>query len=191
MQTVIDLLSRRNVVNAIGACALALFASAASVCAAAPAAFEQYSVLAALTLNFARFTQWPDSAFADAGNALNVCLVGDNVLLQSFESIDGKNVGNRSIKIVNSERLRNLNQCQILFISELPNNVLLQVFLDTKTLPVLTMGEDTDFAANGGMVAMVNVDGKIQLHINLAAVKASGLTISSNLLRLAKIVGDR
>ncbi len=146
-------------------------------------------MLAALTLNFARFTQWPEDAATDS-SALNVCLVGDNVLLQSFDSIDGKNVGNRSIKIVNSERLRNLNQCQILFIGELPNNVLLQVFLDTKNHPVLTMGEDEDFVESGGMVAMVNVDGKIQLHVNLAAVKASRLNISSNLLRLAKIVGD-
>ncbi|WP_186289602.1 YfiR family protein [Methylomonas sp. HW2-6] len=177
-------------VNVFRAGTFAAFAAAASVCAAAPAALEQYTVLAALTLNFARFTQWPEGAKTDA-NVLNVCLVGDNVLLQSFDSIDGKNVGDRAIKIVNSERLRNLNQCQILFIGELPNNVLLQVFLDTKNHPVLTMGEDEGFVENGGMVAMVNVDGKIQLHVNLAAVKASGLNISSNLLRLAKIVGDR
>lgn len=177
--------------NAIRVCRLALLASAASVCSAAPAVLEQYSVFAALTLNFARFTQWPVNAFADSSSGLNVCLAGDNVLLQSFESIDGKSVGNRLINIVNSERLRNLNQCQILFIGELPNNVLLQVFLDIKNQPVLTIGEDADFVASGGMVAMVNVDGKIQLHVNLAAVKASDLNISSNLLRLAKIVGDR
>lgn len=176
--------------NAIKIYLLALMLMSSSPSSAAPVALEQYTVLAALTLNFARFTQWPEQAFVNSGNNLQVCLVGDNVLLQSFDSISGKAVGDRVIKIINSDKLRNLNQCHILFLSELPNIVLSQVFLDTRQYPVLTIGEEGDFIGSGGMVAMVNTDGKIQLHINLSLVKSSGLTISSSLLRLAKIVGD-
>ncbi|MCQ8115878.1 YfiR family protein [Methylomonas rosea] len=176
--------------NAIKIYLLALMLMSSNASSAAPLALEQYTVLAALTLNFARFTQWPEQAFVNSGNNLQVCLVGDNVLLQSFDSISGKAVGDRVIKIINSDKLRNLNQCHILFLSELPNIVLSQVFLDTRQYPVLTIGEEADFIGSGGMVAMVNTDGKIQLHINLSLVKSSGLTISSSLLRLAKIVGD-
>ncbi|CAD6875627.1 YfiR family protein [Methylomonas fluvii] len=176
--------------NAIRTCLLVVILISSSASSAAPLALEQYTVLVALTLNFAHFTQWPEQAFANSGNNLQVCLVGDNALLQSFDSISGKAVGNRVIKIINTDKLRNLNQCHILFLSELSNSVLSQVFLDTKQYPVLTIGEEADFIGSGGMVAMVNTDGKIQLHINLAMVKSSGLTISSSLLRLAKIVGD-
>ncbi|WP_445369566.1 YfiR family protein [Methylomonas sp. BW4-1] len=176
--------------NAIKIYLLALMLFSSSASCAAPLALEQYTVLAALTLNFARFTQWPEQAFANSGNNLQVCLVGDNALLQSFDSISGKAVGDRVIKIINSDKLRNLSQCHILFLSELSNSVLSQVFLDTRQFPVLTIGEEANFIESGGMVAMVNTDGKIQLHINLAMVKSSGLTISSSLLRLAKIVGD-
>ncbi|WP_197491431.1 YfiR family protein [Methylomonas methanica] len=162
----------------------------APIAIAAPQAMEQYTVLAALTLNFARFTQWPEQTFAESGDSLNVCLVGDNVVQQSFESINGKNVGVRTIKIIYADRLRNLTQCHVLFISELAKNLLLQVFIDIKSHPVLTMGEDQEFLDSGGLVSMINKDGKIQLYVNLAAAKAARLNISSNLLRLAKIVGD-
>lgn len=176
--------------NAIKVCVLALLMMGPRTALAAPLAVEQYTVLAALTLNFARFTQWSEQAFADLGNNLQVCLVGDNVLMQSFDSIAGKVVGTKVIKIINADKLRNLHQCNILFVSELPNNVLAQVFLDIKQYPVLTIGEGLDFIHSGGMVAMINTDGKIQLHINLPIVKNAGLTISSSLLRLAKIMGD-
>ncbi len=156
----------------------------------APQAMEQYTVLAALTLNFARFTQWPEQAFAESGDSLNVCLVGDNLVQQSFESINGKSVGERTIKIIYADRLRNLTQCHVLFISELAKNLVLQVFMDIKSHPVLTMGEDEEFMDAGGMVGMINKDGKIQLYVNLTAAKAARLNISSNLLRLAKIVGE-
>ncbi len=94
------------------------------------------------------------------------------------------------IKVIYADRLRNLTQCHVLFISELAKNLLLQVFIDIKSHPVLTMGEDQEFMGSGGMVSMINKEGKIQLSVNLAAVKAARLSISSNLLRLAKIVGE-
>lgn len=170
---------------------VALFAYAPQI-KAAPQAMEQYSVLAALTLNFARFSQWPDHAFpADPSvNLLNVCLVGDNVVQQSFDAINGKTAGAKTIKIVNAERLRNLGQCHVLFIAELERSLLLQVFVDVKGQPVLTIGETEEFIESGGMVGMINHDGKIQLSVNLEKVKAAGLNISSNLLKLAQIVGS-
>ncbi|MDT4331490.1 YfiR family protein [Methylomonas sp. MED-D] len=176
--------------NITRTCAIAVMLGYLRIASGEPVAFEQYAVLAALTLNFARFTQWPDQAFTDSDNQLKVCLVGDNVLLQSFDSINGKAVGNKAIKTLNSEKLRNLNQCHILFISEISNSLLSQVFLDIQNRRILTIGESLDFVNAGGMVAMLNVDGKIQLYVNNHAVKAAGLAISSNLLRLAKIVGE-
>ena len=160
-----------------------------SVTAAAPQSLDQYSVLSALTLNFARFTEWPEDAFFASEQKLRVCLVGDNLVQQAFEGIKGKNVGDKSIEIVNANRLRNLHECHLLFISELPRNLLMQVFLVVKSRPILTIGENEEFVESGGMVGMINVNGKIKLYINLPVVKASGLMISSNILRLSRIFG--
>lgn len=157
---------------------------------ASPQRFDQYSVLSALTLNFARFTQWPEQAFSGQSQPLQVCLVGDNVVQQAFEAIHDKNIADRSIEVVNTNRLRNLHECHIIFISELPKNILMQVFLSVKSLPILTIGQSEEFVESGGMVGMINVDGKIKLYINLPVVRASGLMISSNLLRLSRIFDE-
>jgi len=171
-------------------CYLTVLILSTQLSVAAPQAFEQYTVLAALTLNFARFTQWAEQSFAEPGDKLNICLVGENAIQESFESISGKAVGGKIVKIIDAGRLRNLTQCQVIFVSELPRNLLLQVLLDIKGHQILTISEDREFVEEGGMVSMVNENGKINLYVNLAAVRGAGLTISSNLLKLAKIVGE-
>ncbi|MFI3190346.1 hypothetical protein BCS42_14415 [Crenothrix sp. D3] len=151
-------------------------------------ALEEQTVLAALALNIVRFTTWP----AEAGikESINFCVVGDNVVQQAFASIDSKAVGNQALKIINLSRLSNFEQCHVLYISELKQNVLLQVFVELKKHPLLTIGEGADFAVQGGMVGLENVNDKINLHINLPVVRESNLNISSRLLKLAKIIGN-
>ena len=117
-------------------------------------------------------------------------MVGDNVVQQSFASIDHKAVGNKTLHIIYLTRLRNFEQCHVLYVSELKQNVLLQVFVEIKNRPLLTIGEGYDFAELGGMVGLENMDGKITIHVNLPVVRESNLNISARLLKLAKIIGN-
>lgn len=151
---------------------------------------EEHAVLAALTFNIVRLTSWPESSPANANEELQLCLVGDNVVQQSFLSIDRKNFGKKTLNVINMTRLRNLKQCQVLYISELKQNLLQQVFVELNNEPILTIGESHQFAATGGMVGLENVNGKINILVNLAVVRQSGLNISSRLLKLAHIVDD-
>jgi hypothetical protein len=99
-------------------------------------------------------------------------------------------VGNKTLQVINLSRLRNLEECHVLYISELKQNVLLQVFAEIKKRPLLTIGEGYDFAAQGGMVGMEKVNGKINLHVNLPVAREANLNISARLLKLAKIIGN-
>jgi hypothetical protein len=148
---------------------------------------EEEKVLAALTLNIVRFTTWP--ADAPIKDSIDLCVVGDNVVQQSFASIDHKAVGNKMLQVINLSRLRNFEACHVLYISELTQNILLQVFAEIKKRPLLTIGEGYDFAAQGGMVGLEKVNGKITLHVNLPVARESNLNISARLLKLAKIIG--
>jgi len=47
------------------------------------------------------------------------------------------------------------------------------------------------FASQGGMVHFVTADKSVQLQINLDALKAAKLTMSSKLLRAAEIVSSK
>jgi YfiR/HmsC-like len=150
---------------------------------------EEQTVLAALALNVVRFTSWPAETQAQMKKTVDFCVVGDNLVQQSFTTIDNKAIGDKTIHIINLSRLRNYEQCHVLYISELQNNIVLQIFAETKNRPLLTIGESYNFAAQGGMVGMENVDEKINLHVNLQAVNDSKLNISARLLKLAKIIG--
>jgi len=149
---------------------------------------EEQTVLAALALNIVRFTTWPTEAQIE--DTIKFCVIGDNTVQQSFAGIDHKAVGNKTLQLINLSRLRNFDQCHVLYVSELKQNILLQVFADIKKQPLLTIGEGYDFAVQGGMVGLENVNGKIILHVNLTVVHESNLNISSRLLKLAKIIGN-
>jgi hypothetical protein len=151
---------------------------------------EEQTVLAALALNVVRFTTWPAEAQARMKESIEFCVVGDNVVQESFASIDQKAVGNKTLRVINLSRLRNFEECHVLYVSELKQNVLLQVFAEIKKRPLLTIGQGYDFAVQGGMIGMENVDGKITLHVNLPVVHESNLNISARLLKLAKIIGN-
>jgi len=151
---------------------------------------EEQTVLAALALNIVRFTIWPAEAQANMKDTIDFCVVGDNVVQQSFASLDHKVVGNKTLKVINLSRLRDFEQCNVLYVSELKQAILLQVFAEIKKRPLLTIGEGYDFAVQGGMVGLENVNGKITLQVNLPVVRESNLNISARLLKLANIIDN-
>jgi hypothetical protein len=149
---------------------------------------EEQTVLAALALNIVRFTTWPTEARIE--DTIKLCVIGDNTVQQSFAGIDHKAVGNKTLQLINLSRLRNFDQCHVLYVSDLQQSILLQVFLEIKKQPLLTIGEGYDFAVRGGMIGLENVNGKIILHVNLPVVRESNLNISARLLKLANIIGN-
>lgn len=151
---------------------------------------EEETVLAALALNIVRFTTWPAEAQTHMKESIDFCVVGDNVVQDSFASINNKTVGNKTLQIINLSRLRNFEDCHVLYVSELKQNILLQVFAEINKQPLLTIGQGYDFTKQGGMVGMENVEGKITLYVNLPVVRESNLNISARLLKLAKIIDE-
>ncbi|NOQ16203.1 MAG: DUF4154 domain-containing protein [Methyloprofundus sp.] len=149
---------------------------------------EKQTVLAVLTLNVARFTTWPEQIFQKTGAVLNLCVIGNNIVQQSFVSINNKVINNKTIHIINLSRLRNLRQCQLLYVSDLERKRLIPLLAELRGQAILTIGESIEFLQAGGMVGLEKVNDKMQLNINLPIVKQSGLVISSRLLRLANIV---
>ena len=57
-----------------------------------------------------------------------------------------------------------------------------------KDRPVLTIGEDDDFLAAGGVINFFLQDQRVRFAISSSAVDRSGLTVRSTLMRLAKVV---
>jgi hypothetical protein len=56
--------------------------------------------------------------------------------------------------------------------------------------PILVVGESPGFAAEGGMINFVLEGTKLRFEVNPSAATRAGLSISSRLLKLARVVKD-
>ena len=57
-------------------------------------------------------------------------------------------------------------------------------------MPLLTISDTEGFAARGGMVELVDDNDSIRLDVNLRALRASQLGLSSQVLKLARQVRE-
>jgi len=152
---------------------------------------EEYRVKAALILNCARFTQWPDNAFAGADEPCDLCVVGDTALEASFRTVNGKDIGSRQLRVRFMRGAGDFQGCDAVFISkDVDRSTALRILADIRDRPVLTIGEMTDFARCGGVINFFNREGRLRLEINPGSARRQGLKLSSRLLKLAVIVGD-
>jgi len=149
-------------------------------------AVEEYTAKSVLTLNLARFIDWPPEVFKDGSTTVNVCVLGDDAVQQTFTVIDKKPVGNRTLSLRNVNDKSQVDQCQVLYISAETDKTA-RLFEESRKRHILTIGESDNFLAEGGMVYLEMGDAKINLHINLIASQKAGVHISSRVLKLATI----
>ncbi len=151
---------------------------------------EEYAVKAAFVLNFAKVTHWPDKAFDDSPDTVDLCLVGDDdFLAAAFHSIDGKQVGEKILRVRRTAAASDCRGCEILFVrNDMDRATLLRFLTAVKDRPVLIIGETPDFARIGGIINFISKNGRLHFEINPQEAERHGLKISSRILQLATIV---
>lgn len=157
---------------------------------AAPPA-KEYDVKAVFLFNFAQFVEWPESAFASKDSPLVLGVLGKDPFGASLdEAVRGKSVDSRPMEVRRFRNVEEAEDCNILFVSNSEMTHLPSVLEALKDDDVLTVGETDEFAREGGMIGFVEREGRIRLLINLKALQAAKLTVSSKLLRVAEIVSQ-
>lgn len=157
---------------------------------AEPPQSSEYLIKAAFLYNFAKFVNWPAEAFPNDSAPLVLCILGKDPFGVALESIKGKTVGGRKLVIQHLARLEDLEQYHILFITASEEKRLPKILSTIKGKPVLTVSDMKEFAHRGGITNFLTVEKKIHFEINVDAAHLAGLKISSQLLKLAKIVKD-
>lgn len=147
-------------------------------------------VKARLALSLARFTQWPATSFAAATDPLWLCSLHLNELMaEAFAELGGQTAASRLVKVSNNpEKVPAV--CHVLFVHESAGSAITAALAAVAASPVLTIGDSEGFAARGGMVELVNVNDAIRLDVNLKALRAAQLGLSSQVLKLARQVRE-
>ena len=107
---------------------------------------------------------------------------------EALEVLEGKTVQGHKLVVKRLADLSAAADCQVLFIGASEKPRLAEIMADVKNRPVLTVGEVAGFAESGGMVNLVSGQNRIVLEINREAAGRARLSISSQLLKLARLV---
>lgn len=173
---------KKRSLTLLGAILLAMFC--ASVQAASPGI--EYEVKAAFVHNIAKFVEW-HASISTKGN-LRLCVLGQGPFGEAAVGLRGKPVGSMVWEVVPVTTRANLRECQVLFIEASEAGDLPRLLGTLKGSPVLTVGDTDGYGEQGVMVNFYLEQDKVRFEINLAATSRAGLKISSQLLKLARII---
>jgi hypothetical protein len=152
--------------------------------------FAEPEVKAVFLFNFAQFVQWPDTAFPDPRSAFVIGILGNDPFGRILDDvIKGEVVQGRRFVVERFRRPEDIAICHILFVGEFAPEQYAHIFETMEGRPILTVGDSDAFEARGGVIRFVTDRNRIRLRVNVDAAKAVSLTISSNVLRSADIVG--
>ena len=153
---------------------------------------EDVMVVKAVYLErFTRFVDWPESVDdGDTTKHFVIGVIGNKDFVPLLEEVyANQKVKNRTVSVRYFNAPQDIVGCHLLFVTTTNNNKLSQILSVTEEQPILTVGDTRGYAEAGVLINLSLVDNKIRFAINDAAVRKSGLRLSSLLLQWAQIVG--
>lgn len=144
---------------------------------------EESQVKAAFLYNFGKFVRWPNPPVE---NSFTICILGQDPFgtalnaIVAGEAIDGKPIGVRRIANVDEGA-----SCRILYIGSSEQSRLSAILAALNKHPVLTVSDIPKFAERGGMIQFVLEENRERFEINMVPAGNAGLTMSSELLKVA------
>lgn len=148
----------------------------------AQAQVSDRSVKAAFLVRFADFVTWPDEA---QSRAFNVCLSPSHEFGPSVAATaKGAMVRGRPMVVRQLRSGDSVSDCQLLYVA--PSDE--QLLPLSRRHPILTVGEGQGFCERGGVINLRVVDDRVRFELSLTHARAVGLSIDSQLLRLALAV---
>jgi hypothetical protein len=152
-------------------------------------AITQPALRAAFLYNFAKFTEWPGDV-APIG-PLTLCVIDDSAVESALGDLVGSSsINGRTVTISRGVTGAKLRACHLLYVGDISTGRAAAILDELQGAPVLTVSNGDDFVRIGGVVGLFVEEGRMRFAINPDAAQRTGVRLSSQLLRLAKILRD-
>jgi len=152
----------------------------------------EYQVKAVFVYNFSRFVEWPPQAFSAPDEPFVIGILGgDPFGARLDEAVRGEQIDRHPLLVRRFRNLGEIGDCRILYIDRSESAQLQQILAALAHRSTLTVSDLDGSSQRGVMIQFTTENNRIRLRINVESARASGLTISSKLLRSAEIVGTR
>ncbi len=97
-------------------------------------------------------------------------------------------VRGRALQVRKPASLRSLGDCHVLFISSSERRRIHTILNAVRGMDLLTVGDTEGYAQEGVMVNFYIEASKVKFEINLKSIRSSRITVSSQLLKLGRVV---
>ena len=155
----------------------------------AAAALSEYEAKAGFLYHFGQFVEWPATAVNGHDHPFIIGVLGADPFGSVLdEMIEGKTIHARPVVVKRFWRIEDAASSHILFISASEEYRLPYILAILGRASVLTVSELERFAEQGGMIALRMVGRKVRFDINIDATARVGLKMSSQLLKLARVI---
>ena len=149
----------------------------------------EYEIKAAYLYTFGRFVEWPARSPRREARTFDICVLG----VDPFGSVLDSTVKNvmmqgRSVVARRIAAPADAGGCHILFISASEERQVATIVGALARADVLTVSDMPQFVGRGGMIQFVNAGSRVRFEISLPPAQDAGLTLSSELLRVASVV---
>src|SRR6185503_7081447 len=156
------------------------------VASAQPPATE-YQVKAAYLLDFGKFVTWPAETSPKNSEAFSICVLGDDPFGTILDNtIRGEKINGKPVTARRVHSLQQATGCHVLFVSDSGERLSRNTISALNKSGMLTVSDAHGFWENGGMIQFVFSGNRIRFEVNLDAAQEAGLTLSSELLKVAR-----
>ena len=145
----------------------------------------EYEVKAAYLYNFGKFVEWPSRTGVPHPNSFSICVVGQDHFGAALNNLADETIAGKSVVVKRLQTSKDATNCRILYISASEENQLKQTLAVLEGSSVLTVSDMPQFSQRGGMIQFILDGNRVRFEINLASAEHAGLTLSSDLLKLA------
>ena len=149
---------------------------------------REYQLKAAFLYSIIKFVDCPGCGVVT--RPLNLAILGQDPFGDDLDVIKGKTAKGRIIVVKYYRRAEDVKDCDVLFISASEKNRRAHIIKQFQNMPILTVADQEGFCEAGGMINLTTVNNKVGFEVNVAAVHRAQLSISSQLLKLAKTITE-
>jgi hypothetical protein len=151
---------------------------------------SEEKLLLAYIYNLGKFISWPESKL-EAKDPIELCFYGElGELSGKTKVLEKKTIQKHPILTSELSRGAELSHCNIIFISNSEEIYFRPILNKLANKPILTISNSELFIHANGMVALTYSNDKLRFDINKKTIEASGMKVSSQILRLARKVID-
>jgi hypothetical protein len=147
-------------------------------------------VKATFLFQFSRYVDWPPPSGGRGNNAqFKVCTLAGSTFNEAVDrAVQGERAADRPMIRVTPANLSEARECQILYVSVAERAKGQPLVESLKNAAMLTVSDAPDFFQWGGQIKLLRDESRVRFDVNLPAAREAGITLRSQLLRVARKV---